>query len=174
MFHFVRKTSLKSYQVEFKNYADYIVGMSDEDVAEWFVISVWTRAGMQSEGHFTFSDGYVNDSAQLTGYPVMISQFLNIIKVFEKEGLKKEGYVLYIWVHSLRYFLYGEPLKEEFDRVWDKILASKDYWRENLKVLYDSDKDRIEASKLDKALKLSLEILNDVPPSKNIQSRSDA
>lgn len=88
--------------------------LDKEQLADYLIMSVWTRAGMQNEGFFKYPDGTKNNFPYLSAYPIMMSEFEKIIKAFRKQGLNTETVAMSIWVHSLRGLLYESEMKNEF------------------------------------------------------------
>lgn len=116
---------VNSHQNGLRKFTGDLEQLDDEAVASYFILSVWTRAGMQCEGHFKLPDGYIINTAELVAYPIMLAKFYDIVKAFYKKGLKTEGNALYIWIHTLRGFLYGEQLAQDLDRMWLRIMSSQ-------------------------------------------------
>lgn len=57
MFKFIHKVAVKNYKKELDNLIEVYSKLDKEQLADFLIMSVWTRAGMQNEGVFKYPDG---------------------------------------------------------------------------------------------------------------------
>ncbi|PKK82986.1 MAG: hypothetical protein CVT49_11010 [candidate division Zixibacteria bacterium HGW-Zixibacteria-1] len=170
MFNFIHKAAVKGYKRELEDLINIYSKLDKEQLADYLIMSVWTRAGMQNEGLFKYPDGTKNDFPYLSAYPIMMSEFEKIIKAFRKRGLNTEVVAMSIWVHSLRGLLFESELKNEFDKLWQLLMTTKDLWDKFLTKFYNEDKDRLDPEMLSKTMALSKKILNNLPPKQSYEN----
>jgi hypothetical protein len=164
MFKFIHKLAIKGYKNDIETFINQISSLENEQLADYFICSVWTRAGLQNEGWFVFPDGSLNLSPRLSAYPLMIEQFNRPIKLMRKRGQKIEPAFLSIWVYTLKGLIDPE-LDDVLSKMWSHLMATKDFWDFYLTKFYNDDlKSGTDPKLLDKTLALSKEILNQLPP----------
>lgn len=164
MFKFLHKIAVKNYKKELDGLTEACSKLNKEQLADFLIMSVWTRAGMQNEGIFKYPDGQKNVLPYLSAYPLMMSEFEKIVKAFQKQGLNTEAAAMSIWVHTCRGLLYYEEMKVELDKLWQLLMSTTSLWDKYLDKFYNEDKDRLDQEMLNKTLSLSKEILKNLPP----------
>lgn len=164
MFNFIHKHAVKVYKDELNKLIDLYSSLDKNQLADYFIYSVWTRAGFQNEGHFKFPNGEKNISPDMSAYPLMLSVFNNVITVLKKKGSTTEAAALSIWVHTLR-GLINVDMEGEVKKLWSLIMDTKEFWEIHLNKLYNDDKNfGMDQNLLDATLSLSKKILANVPP----------
>lgn len=156
--------AVKSYKKELNNLIEFFSKFDKEQLADFLIMSVWTRAGMQNEGFFKYPDGTKNILPYLSGYPIMMSEFEKIVKAFQRQGLNIEAAAISIWVHTCRGLLYYNEMQSELDKLWQLLMSTQSLWDKYLDKFYNEDKDRLDPKMLNKTLSLSKEILKNLPP----------
>ena len=169
MFNFIHKAAVKSYKSEIENLINAYSKLDKEQLADYLIMSVWTRAGMQNEGLFKYPDGTKNNFPYLSAYPIMMSEFEKIIKAFRKQGMNTEAVAMSIWTHSLRGLLYESEMKNEFDKLWQLLMTTKNLWDKYLTKFYNEDKNRLDPKMLSETMNLSKEILSNLPPKQSYE-----
>lgn len=164
IFRFINKLAVRSYRRELHEFIDTLSGINTEALARFLIVSVWTRAGLQTEGRFCFPAGKPIRSPQLTAYPHMLSFFEDVVKIFRQRGQDTEAAGISIWVHTLRCLINYHKMNDDLDRLWKVLMTTRDFWEENLQRLCDEDKDIVEPTALREALELSRAILRTLPP----------
>lgn len=165
MTNFIRKKAIKNYKKEARRLIDILSEFEKERLADYFIMSVWTRAGMQIEGHIKGPSGEKYISPKLSAYPILIPQFRKIVKAFSKRQLKTEATAMSIWLHSLRALLYYSELKQELNELWKLLMSTKNLWEKYLERFYNEDKQRLSSEMLNDTYDLSKKILENLPPS---------
>ena len=162
MFNFIHKHAVASYIDELKKLIDSYSVLEKDQLADYFVYSVWTRAGFQNEGHFKLPDGKQNLSSDVD-YS-MLSPLENAVKILAKQGSMTEATALSMWVHTARGFV-NEEMENDLKKLWSLIMATKEFWETHLTKLYEDDKKSgMNPALLDSTLALSKKILVGVPP----------
>jgi len=164
MFKFIHKIAVKNYKKEIDNLIEAYSKLEKEQLADFLIMSVWTRAGMQNEGVFKYPDGQKNDLPYLSAYPFMMSEFEKIVKAFQRQGLNAEAAAISIWVHTCRGLLYYDEMQTKLDKLWQLLMSTQSLWDKYLDKFYNEDKDRLDPEMLKKTLSLSKEILKNLPP----------
>lgn len=162
IFSFIHKHAVASYQEDIKALIALYQPLEKRQLADYFVYSTWTRAGLQNEGHFKLPDGQLSLSSDLSYF--MFPSLEGAVKTLRKRGSKTEAAALSIWMHSARGVVNKET-DTELKRLWAMIMDTRDYWDEYLDKLYEDDKKSgMDQDLVNKTLALSKEILANVPP----------
>lgn len=161
MFNFIHKRAVASYIDELKKLIEVYSILEKEQLADYFIYSVWTRAGFQNEGHFKLPDGTQNLSPNVD-YS-MLSPLKSAIKILKKRGNATEAMALSIWIHTARGVVNVE-MENEVDKLWQLIITTKNLWDKYLTKFYNEDKNRLDPKMLNETMALSKEILRNLPP----------
>ena len=166
----IHKVAVKGYKKEASHLINIYSKIDKEELADYLVMSVWTRAGMQIEGHFEFPDGQKDLSPDISYY--MGFQFEKIVNGFKKRGLIQEAVAMSIWVHTVRGLLYNSEMGEEFNRLWQLLMTTSNLWDKHLDGFYYEDKNKLNPKKLNDTMVLAKEILKNLPPKRSYESQS--
>jgi len=158
------KDAGKSYLRELIEFTNICKSFEKEELAAFFVSSVWTRAGMQCEGIFTYLNGEKNICSKLSDYPIMLLQFEKIIEKFSNNGFHAEAAAMSIWTHTLKAIINSYETTSEYMDLWNLLISTKIFWEQKLMNLYDDDKNRVDPQLLKDTLVLFREIINELPP----------
>lgn len=162
IFNFINKHAVTTYQDELSNLIDLYSSLNKEKLADYFVYSVWTRAGFQNEGHFKLPNGKHNLSPGVD-YS-MLAPIQNAISILKKQGNITEATALSIWLHSSRGVANAE-MENSLKELWGLIMDTKKFWNAHLEELCEEDlKSGMDKNLLDATLALSKDILTNVPP----------
>lgn len=164
MIGFIHKRAVKSYKQEIENFTAELSKLPPEQLADIFIMSVWTRAGMQNEGVFKYPDGQKYSLPYLSGYPILESTFSKIVKSFRNQGLQTEAAAITIWVHTCRGLFNYNEMKNELDVLWKLLMNTKDFWSKYLDKYYNEDKARLDPALLEETRNLSKEMIKYLPP----------
>lgn len=162
IFSFIHKHAVASYQEEIKALIELYRPLEKRQLADYFVYSTWTRAGLQNEGHFKLPDGQPSFSSDVSYF--MFPPLENAVKTLRKRGSRIEAAALSIWMHSARGVI-NQETDEDLKQLWALIMETQSYWDEYLNKLYEDDKKSgMDQGLVDRTLALSKEILANVPP----------
>lgn len=162
IFSFIHKHAVASYQEDIKALIELYRPLEKRQLADYFVYSTWTRAGLQNEGHFKLPDGQPSLSSDASYF--MFPHLENAVKTLRKRGSKTEAAALSIWMHSARGVV-NQETGEDLKQLWALIMETRDYWDEYLEKLYEDDKKSgMDQDLANRTLVLSREILANVPP----------
>jgi hypothetical protein len=167
---YIHKVAVKNYKNEVNHLINIYSKIDQEELADYLVMSVWTRAGMQIEGHFKFPNGQKDLSPHISYY--MWGQFEKIVNGFKKRGLIQEAVAMSIWVHTVRGLLYNSEMGEEFDRLWRLLMTTSNLWDKHLDGFYYEDKNKLNPEKLKDTMALAKEILKNLPPKRSCELRN--
>lgn len=162
MFNFVHKRAVGFYKSELKQLIEFYASLDKDLLADYFIFSVWTRAGLQNEGRFRLPGGEDYMSSEL-GY-FMLTPLQSVIKTYKRRGATTEAAALSIWAHSARGVVNAE-MEDDLQNLWELIMSTQEFWDKHLNKLYNEYKNSGMASELlDATLALSKRILADTPP----------
>ena len=60
-------------------------------------------------------------------------------------------------------------MKNEFDKLWQLLMTTKNLWDKYLTKFYNEDKNRLDPKMLSETMSLSKEILNNLPPKQSYE-----
>ena len=162
IFNFVHRHAVSNYQTELRNLLDSYSRLDKRQIADYFIFSVWTRAGLQNEGYFKLPDGKSSVSPDVSYF--MLAPLQAAAKTFEKRGNRIEAQALSIWVQTMRGIVNTE-MEADLKNLWQLIMRTNNYWEEYLDKIYQEDKiSGMDIQLLKNTLSLSKEILAKVPP----------
>ncbi|MEX0998649.1 MAG: hypothetical protein WD000_01620 [Thermodesulfobacteriota bacterium] len=162
MFNFIHKRAVENYKSELRRLIDTYASIEKDELADYFVFSVWTRAGLQNEGHIQLPDGTQNLSSDLD-YS-MLSPLSSVVSTFNRRGNLIEAAALSIWVHSARGTVNTE-MSNDLKELWELIMGTQNYWDTHLKKIYNEDQQSgMDKTLLEATFNLSKRILENVPP----------
>jgi len=164
IFNFIHKHAVESYKSELKQLIVLYASLEKGVLADYFIYSVWTRAGLQNEGHFKLPGGEHNLSADLD-YS-MLDPLQRTVKYFLKRGSVIQANALSIWAYSARGIV-SEELQEDLKELWVLIDGTRELWEARLTKLYNDDcASGMDKELADATFRLSKKILSNVPPKK--------
>lgn len=163
MFNFIHKNVVKIYKRQLVTLSADLSTRSPKEVSDFLIYAVWTRAGLQTDGHIKFFKNEVYPSPKLIYTPQLLLDFKKIVDIFNKKNLNFQAASMSLWVHTIRAILNPE-LKNDINNLWAILINSKKYWNDSLLALYNEDKNKIDEKLLNLTLKLSREILKNIPP----------
>jgi hypothetical protein len=163
LFNFIHKNATKFNNKQLTNLIEIYSKIDKEELADYFIFSVWTRAGLQIEGNIVLSDGYVNLSPEID-YS-MYKLFFDVSNHFRKNGRKADAAAISIWAHSANGVVTAE-LECDLRKLWELIASTSEYWDEYLQKTHSHfEATSLSKETLDKTMSLSRQILENSPPS---------
>jgi ribosomal protein L40E len=167
---FIHKIAIKNYRRGIKHLIDIYSKIDKEELADYLVMSVWTRSRAQIEGYFRFPDGQKNLLPDL--YYYMWTDFERIVSEFKRRHLYREAIAMSIWVHTVRGLLYEPEIGGEFNRLWQLLMTTNNLWDKHVNKFYNEDKGKLSPQMLSDIMTLSKEILRNLPPKRSYESQS--
>ncbi len=162
IFSFIHRHAVASYQDDIRALVELYRPLEKRQLADYFVYSTWTRAGLQNEGHFKLPDGQPSLSSDVSYF--MLPPLQDAVKTLRKRGSNTEAAALSIWMYSARGVI-NQETDEELKQLWALIMDTRDYWDEHLSKLYEDDKKSgMDQALIERTFALSREILANVPP----------
>ena len=161
---FIHKKAIRNYKEQLNMLIEGYSKIDKEELADYFIMSVWTRAGMQIEGHFRYPDGQIDISPTLSAWHW--GTFEKIVNNFKRMGLYPEATAMSIWVHAARGILYEPKMQEEYNKFWQLLMSTNSLWDKYLNKFYEEDKNKLNSKMLNNTMALAKEILNNFPPKK--------
>jgi len=165
IFSFIHKRAVQNYQRDLANLVDIYFRISNNDkreLADYFIFSVWTRAGIQVQGNFVLPNGGVYTSPELSY--ILYSHLNDVVAEFKKRGCRTEADAMSIWAHSANGVINAE-LETNLTRLWSIIEGTKVHWNDLLKEMYAEElKSGMDLNLLNETLELSKKILEQSPP----------
>jgi len=159
---FLHAQAIKGYKRELNSLVEAYSKINKEELADYFTMSVWTRAGMQIEGHFKYPDGQIDISPTLSAWHW--GTFEKIVNNFKRMGLHTEAIAMSIWVHAARGIVYESEMREEYSKFWQLLMSSSSLWDKYLNKFYTEDMVKLSPKKLTDTMRLAREILDTLPP----------
>lgn len=168
MFKFIHKIAVKNYKREVEELVNAFSSFNKEQLADLFIYSVWTRAGLQNQGHFKLPNGELNLSPRVD-YS-MLQPMENAVKTFKEKHFLTEAMALLIWVHTIRGIANIE-MEDDLKKLWSLIMGTKEFWDKHLNEIHNKYKNKLDPAMTEKTLILIKKIFDNLPPEIYIDNR---